>query len=62
MLKRRTTRIFTYGISRERLERAIEHLRAPVEVVDEPGRADLFLTLKSQEKGKGRSRRVVVYP
>jgi stage III sporulation protein SpoIIIAA len=49
-LRRRTTRIFTYGVSRERLERAIERFRAPAEVVDKPERADLLLTLKSQEK------------
>ena len=53
-LRRRTMRIFTYGVSRERLERAIERFRAPAEVVDEPGRADLLLTLKSQEKRQPR--------
>ncbi len=52
--RRRTMRIFTYGVSRERLERAIARFRAPAEVVDEPGRADLLLTLKSQEKRQPR--------
>lgn len=47
---RKTVRIFTYGISRERLERAIERFHVPVEVVSDPHRADLILTLKSQEK------------
>jgi len=52
--KRKKTRIFTYGISRERLERAIERFNAPASVVDDPNRADLLLTLKSQEKRQPR--------
>ena len=52
--RRRPVRIFTYGVSRERLERAIERYRAPAEVVDEPNHADMLLTLKSQEKRQPR--------
>lgn len=53
-LKRKNVRIFTYGVSRERLERAIEKFRVPAVVVSEPGKADLLLTLKSQEKRQPR--------
>ena len=44
------SRIYTYGVSRERLEKTIERYNAPATVVDDPNRADLLLTLKSQEK------------
>lgn len=52
--RKRTTRIFTYGVSRERLERLIEKLGLDVGVVDDPGQADLLLTIKSQEKRQPR--------
>ncbi len=48
--KRRITRIFSYGVSRLRLERAIKKLRAPAHIVEDIDRADMVLTLKSQEK------------
>ncbi len=48
--KPKKNRIYTYGVSRERLEKAIERYRAPATVVDDPNRADLLLTIKSQEK------------
>jgi stage III sporulation protein SpoIIIAA len=48
--KRKTLRIFTYGVSRLRLERAIQNLRVPAYVVTDLDRADMILTLKSQEK------------
>jgi len=47
---RKMLRLFPYGVSRERLERSIEMLRVPVEVVDDPNKAGMILTLKSQEK------------
>jgi stage III sporulation protein SpoIIIAA len=43
-------RIFTYGVSRSRLERAIQKFRVPASVVRDIGQADLILTLKSQSK------------
>jgi len=48
--KRKTLRIFTYGVSRLRLERAVQKFRVPAYVVSEIDRADTILTLKSQEK------------
>lgn len=48
--KRKTLRIFSYGVSRLRLEKAIRKFRVPVQLVDDLERADLVLTLKSQEK------------
>ena len=43
-------RIFSYAVSRIRLERVIEKLRAPAVIVSDIDRADLILILKSQEK------------
>lgn len=40
--------IFPYAVSRNRLERVIEMLHAPVHVAHEPGEADIILTLKGQ--------------
>ncbi|MEN6483293.1 MAG: R3H domain-containing nucleic acid-binding protein [Syntrophobacteraceae bacterium] len=48
--RRRALRIFAYGVSRGRLDRAIQKFRAPLHIVEEVGKADLVLTLKSQEK------------
>ena len=47
-------RIFAYAVSRSRLERAIQKLQIPAEVVEDIDRADLILTLKSQEKRQPR--------
>lgn len=52
--RRKVQRIYTYGISRSRLERAIQKFRVPATVVTEIDRADLILTLKSQEKRRPR--------
>jgi len=43
-------RIFSYGVSRIRLERVIEKLRVPAVIASDINRADLIVTLKSQEK------------
>jgi hypothetical protein len=43
-------RIFSYAVSRIRLERVIEKLRATAVIVSDIDRADLILILKSQEK------------
>jgi len=48
--RRKIQRIYTYGVSRSRLERAIQKFRAPASVVTDIDRADIILTLKSQEK------------
>jgi stage III sporulation protein SpoIIIAA len=52
--RRRITRIFTYAVSKSRLERAIQKFRAPAAIVEDINRADLVLTLKSQEKRQPR--------
>ena len=52
--RRRTVRIFSYGVSRLRLERIIQKLRVPATIVHEIEKADLILTLKSQEKRQPR--------
>jgi stage III sporulation protein SpoIIIAA len=57
--RRKTLRIFTYGVSRNRLERAVQKLRVPAYVVSELDKADLVLTLKSQEKRQPRRLREV---
>jgi stage III sporulation protein SpoIIIAA len=43
-------RIFTYGVSRSRLERVIQKLQVPAQVVEDLSRSDMILTLKSQQK------------
>ncbi|MGA2400146.1 MAG: R3H domain-containing nucleic acid-binding protein [Syntrophobacteraceae bacterium] len=48
--RRRNIRIFSYGVSRIRLERVIEKLRVPAIIASDIDRADLIVTLKSQEK------------
>jgi stage III sporulation protein SpoIIIAA len=48
--KRKRVGIYTYGVSRKRLEQAIEKFRVPACVVSELNEADLILTLKAQAK------------
>jgi hypothetical protein len=50
----RSLRIFSYGVSRNRLERAIEGLQVSAHVVGDLRSADLVLTLKSQKKRRPR--------
>lgn len=57
--RRRTMRIFTYGVSRSRLERAIQKFGVPATVIADITRADVLLTLKSQEKRQPRRLREV---
>jgi stage III sporulation protein SpoIIIAA len=52
--RRRTVRIFPYGVSRIRLEQTIEKFRAPAVVIDDVDKADMVLALKSQEKRQPR--------
>lgn len=48
--KKKRVGIYTYGVSRKRLEQAIQKFRVPAYVVSELNEADLILTLKSQAK------------
>jgi hypothetical protein len=50
----RSLKIFSYGVSRNRLERAIEGLKVSAHVVSDLRSADLVLTLKSQKKRRPR--------
>ncbi|MFZ2445538.1 MAG: R3H domain-containing nucleic acid-binding protein [Syntrophobacteraceae bacterium] len=52
--RRGTVRIFSYGVSRLRLERVIQKFHVPATIVPEIDKADLVLTLKSQEKRQPR--------
>jgi stage III sporulation protein SpoIIIAA len=47
---RRRLKVFPYALSRERLERAIQDLGAPVDLLDEARHVDLILTVKSHER------------
>lgn len=52
--RRKTVRIFSYGVSRLRLDRVINKFHVPATVVTEIDKANLILTLKSQEKRQPR--------
>jgi predicted RNA-binding protein Jag/nucleoside-triphosphatase THEP1 len=52
--RRKPRRIYTYGVSKSRLERAIRKFRVPAYVTTNLHEADLVLTLKSQEKRQPR--------
>lgn len=52
--RRRTVRIFSYGVSRIRLERVIQKFHVPAVIVQELNKCDIILTLKSQEKRQPR--------
>jgi stage III sporulation protein SpoIIIAA len=48
--RRKQVRIFPFGVSRIRLDRAIRKFRVPATIVEDVDKADIILTLKSQEK------------
>ena len=50
----RPLKIFSFGVSRNRLERAIAAMKVPARVVDDLRSADLVLALKSQKKRRPR--------
>lgn len=50
----RILRVFPYAIARARLEHAIDKLRLPVVLVDDPLDADVLLTTKAQERRRPR--------
>jgi hypothetical protein len=52
--RRRTVKIFSYGVSRLRLERVISKFHVPAAIVTEIEKANVILTLKSQEKRQPR--------
>jgi stage III sporulation protein SpoIIIAA len=55
--RRKIVRFFSYGVSRMRLERVIQKFQVPAVIVQELNKADLILTLKSQEKRQPRNLR-----
>jgi hypothetical protein len=52
---RRSIRIYPYGISKDRLTRAINDLQVPASIARTPKEADVVLTLKAQEKRQSRT-------
>ena len=46
--------IFSYGINRQRIERAARRLRVPLRLVDDLGTAQVFVTLKSHYRRRQR--------
>ena len=47
---RKSVRIYPYGVSKDRLTRAINDLQVPASIARNPKEADVVLTLKAQEK------------
>src|SRR5215204_120840 len=47
---RKSVRIYPYGVSKDRLTRAINDLQVPASIARTPKEADVVLTLKAQEK------------
>ena len=52
---RKSIRIYAYGISKDRLTRAINDLQVPASIARTPKDADVVLTLKAQEKRQSRT-------
>lgn len=52
---RKSIRIYPYGVSKDRLLRAINDLHVPASVARNPKEADVVLTLKAQEKRQPRT-------
>jgi stage III sporulation protein SpoIIIAA len=55
--KKKFTSIFPYGVTRQRLERAIRELRVPANTTTNLQEADLILTLKGHAKGDSKKLR-----
>jgi hypothetical protein len=53
--QRKTARIYPYGVSKDRLMRAINDLRVPATIARVPRDADVVLTLKAHEKRQPRT-------
>jgi stage III sporulation protein AA len=58
--RRKTLRIFPYGINRHRLEQVIHELEAPARVVTQAEHADLILTVRGQIKRQPRELRMLI--
>ena len=56
----KTPRIYTYAVSRSKLERALKKYRVPALVTDDLDEADMVLTLKSQERRQPRKLRELI--
>ena len=50
-----TYRIYPYGVARNRLQQAIKRLRVPATVVNDPGQADVLVTLRSYYRKRQRT-------
>jgi hypothetical protein len=50
-----TVRIYPYGVARNRLLQAIKRLRVPALVANDPGQADVLVTLRSYYRKRQRS-------
>jgi stage III sporulation protein AA len=59
--KKENARIFPYGVSRNRLEKAILNVGSTARVVRTWDTADVILTLKNQEKKESRKFRAAIY-
>lgn len=53
--ERKSIRIYPYGVSKDRLTRAINDLQVPASIARTPKEADIVLTLKAQEKRQSRT-------
>jgi len=56
----KTPRIYTYAVSRSKLERALKKYRVPALVTHDLDEADMVLTLKSQERRQPRKLRELI--
>jgi stage III sporulation protein SpoIIIAA len=52
--KKKVMRVYPYGVTRQRLERAIRELRVPAYVTTKLDQADMVLTLKGHAKGQSK--------
>ncbi len=59
--RRENIRIFPYGVSRNRLEKAIMNMNYSAKIVRSWENADIILTLKSQEKKESRKFRAAAF-
>jgi stage III sporulation protein SpoIIIAA len=59
--KKENLRIFPYGVSRSRLEKAILNLKSTARIVRTWDNADIILTLKNQEKKDSKKFRAAMY-
>lgn len=50
-----TTRIYAYGVARNRLSQAIRRLGVPALIVDQPGEADVLVTLRAYYRKRQRT-------